>query len=151
MREMDDHTRNYHLHLLRLEEREKSNRHKAFMDQWNDKGYEINRKNLTIRKENQKVYDTIKNYRQVQEETKKENKLTQSIKDQTDGIDSFEHILQKYKEEKDKLKAAQEEVVDAKDAKKDAKGAAKGPAKGDTAGQAVDEKFKILNELPKYN
>lgn len=31
------------------------------MDQWNDKGYEINRKNLTIRKENQKVYDTIKN------------------------------------------------------------------------------------------
>lgn len=61
MREMDDHTRNYHLHLLRLEEREKSKRHKAFMDQWNDKGYEINRKNLTIRKENQKVYDTIKN------------------------------------------------------------------------------------------
>lgn len=41
-------------------------------------------------------------------------------------------------------------MVDAKDAKKDAKGAAKGPAKGDTAGQAVDEKFKILNEL-KYN
>jgi len=38
MREMDDHTRNYHLHLLRLEEREKSKRHKGFMDQWEQKG-----------------------------------------------------------------------------------------------------------------
>lgn len=95
MREMDDHTRNYHLHLLRLEENEKSKRHKAFMDQWLEKGLENNKKNLAIRKENQKIYEKIKNYRTDQEHIKKEKKLAQSIKDETDGIDSFEHILNK--------------------------------------------------------
>jgi len=49
MREMDDHTRNYHLKLLRLEELEKSKRHNAFMTQWMNKGLENHRKNLTIR------------------------------------------------------------------------------------------------------